>query len=122
MTAAIDEAAERRPEAPVRLIGWSFGADLALATSHDAIDQWVGIAPPLRVVDVADMPAGLDHRAKHLIIGAHDAFRPPSEAVNATAGWASTTVDTIEGADHFFGGALDQLVAIVSRGLQPNPA
>ncbi len=121
IAAAIDFARDRRPDTPVRLIGWSFGADLALATSHDAVDEWVAIAPPLRVVDVAEMPAGSDPRPKHLIIGEHDAFRPPAEATLATAAWPATCIDEIEGADHFFGGALDRLVEIVSRDLQVNP-
>ncbi len=120
VAAAIDFAIDRRPDTPVRLIGWSFGADLALATIHDTIDAWVAIAPPLRVVDLADMPAGSDPRPKHLIIGEDDAFRPPAEASAATADWPNTQIDEIPGADHFFGGgALDRLLEIVVAGLQP---
>lgn len=116
VAAAIDHAVQQRPDAPVRLIGWSFGADLALATSHDAIDQWIAIAPPLRVVEAADMVAGPDDRLKHLIIGEHDAFRPPTEALAATAPWINTRIDQIDGADHFFGSTLPELVDMVTGG------
>lgn len=118
VVSAIEHAIAQRPDAPVRLIGWSFGADLALATAHAAIDAWLAIAPPLRVVDLADMPAGSDERAKHLIIGEQDAFRPPASAAEATATWANTRIDEIQGADHFFGGALDQLAQMASADLQ----
>ena len=116
VAAAIDHAIELRPNAPVRLIGWSFGADLALATSHDAIDQWVAIAPPLRVVDATTMAAGPDRRSKHLIVGERDAFRPPADAAEATAEWVNTRIDQIDGADHFFGATLPQLVEIIAGG------
>lgn len=108
--AAIDLATERRPEAPVRLIGWSFGADLALATPHPAIDGWIAIAPPLRVIDPSDMAAATDQRRADLLTGEHDAFRPPAEARELTATWPNTTVTEIPGADHFFGGTLPALI------------
>ena len=116
VAAAIDHAIAQRPDAPVRLIGWSFGADLALATTHEAIDSWVAIAPPLRVVEAANMAAGQDERSKHLIVGEHDAFRPPTEATAETAAWVNTRVDQIDGADHFFGSTLPQLIELVASG------
>ena len=114
VVAAIDAARERRPEAPVRLVGWSFGGDLALATNHIAIDQWIAIAPPLRVVDPATMPAATDTRPSHLVIGEHDAFCPPASAAAITAEWAATDIETIANADHFFGSAMPQLIAAVT--------
>lgn len=115
--AAIEEAIQRRPANAVELVGWSFGADLALATRHEAVAGWIAIAPPLRVVDVSDMPAGNDERPKRLVIGEHDAFRPPAEARAATAGWPATSIDVVDGADHFFGGALDALIEVVNARL-----
>jgi len=118
VAAAIDHAVAQRPDAPVRLIGWSFGADLALATAHDAVDCWVAIAPPLRVVAPNEMSAGPDERSKHLIIGEHDAFRPPADAAAVTAAWANTRIDQIDGADHFFASTLPQLVDVVASGFR----
>jgi len=116
VAAAIDHAVAQRPGVPVRLIGWSFGADLALATAHAAIDSWVAIAPPLRVVEATEMPAGSDERTKHLIIGEHDAFCPPADARAVTKPWTNTRIDQIDGADHFFGSTLPQLVEVVTGG------
>lgn len=117
--AALDLAAERRPEAPVRLVGWSFGADLALATPHPSLDGWIAIAPPLRVIEPEEMAAATDGRPAHLIVGEHDAFRSPAEATELTATWPSTTVTEVAGADHFFGHGLDQLVELITRDVLP---
>jgi alpha/beta superfamily hydrolase len=115
--AAVEMATERRPSSPVRLIGWSFGADVSLATTHPAIDGWIAIAPPLRVIEPSEMAAATDPRPAVLLTGEHDAFRPPDEARNLTATWLNTTVTEIPGADHFFGGALSQLVEQVAARL-----
>lgn len=111
--AAIDLAIARRPDTPVRLIGWSFGADMALATDHRSIDRWIAIAPPLRVAAVADMPAASDQRPTHLIIGQHDAFRPPAQAADLVATWPATDIAEIPDADHFFGASLPELLDLV---------
>lgn len=118
--AAVDLAAQRRPDTPVRLIGWSFGADLALATSHPSLDGWTAIAPPLRVIEPGDMAAATDGRPAHLIVGEHDAFRPPSEAGEITADWSSATVTEVAGADHFFSIGLDTVIDLVTRDLLPD--
>ncbi len=108
--AAIDFAEARRPGAPVRLIGWSFGADVALATSHPALDGWIAIAPPLRVIEPEEIAAASDDRHSRLLVGEHDAYRSPADARAVTATWAATTVAEIPRADHFFTGTLDALV------------
>lgn len=115
VTAAIDEAVARRPDHPVRLVGWSFGGDLALATSHDALDGWVAIAPPLRVVEPDQMPAGSDPRPAHLLVGEHDAFRSPASAADAIAGWSNGTITPIQGADHFFAAHMREVVDHVAE-------
>lgn len=114
VAAAVDMAVQRRPSAAVRLVGWSFGGDLALATTHEAIDEWIAIAPPLRVIDPSTMPAGADPRSTQLVIGEHDAFCPPATAADITARWVATEIETIAGADHFFGSAMPQLLASIT--------
>ena len=108
--AAIDFTEARRPDAPVRLIGWSFEADLALATLHAALDGWIAIAPPLRAIDPDEMVAASDDRPSHLLVGEHDAYRTPADARVVTETWTATTVTALPGADHFFTGALDALI------------
>lgn len=122
VVAAIDHAVEQRPDAPVRLIGWSFGADMALATVHDSIDRWVAIAPPLRVIDAAAMSSGPDSRPKQLIIGEDDAFRPPHDAAATITDWVNTQIHQIDGGDHFFGSTLPQLIDTVTNGFTSTDA
>lgn len=108
--AAIDFASSRRPDAAVRLIGWSFGADVALATPHPSLDGWIAIAPPLRIIEAEEMVAASDQRPAVLVVGEHDAFRSPADARSATERWSSTTVIEVPRADHFFTEGLDDLV------------
>ena len=47
----------------------------------------------------------------------HDQYDPPDRVRATTASWANTTVAVLPGADHFLGGALqqvgDELVALI---------
>ena len=46
--AALEEALTFALDGAVAVVGWSFGADMALSVADPRIDGWVGIAPPLR--------------------------------------------------------------------------
>ena len=48
---------------PLALVGWSFGADMALSVEDPRIDGWVGIAPPLRFRPATDYRRGAPRRA-----------------------------------------------------------
>jgi alpha/beta superfamily hydrolase len=91
------------------LAGWSFGADMALATSDRRVAGWLAIAPPLRSSDRFDIVAR-DHRPKHLVLGQHDEIRAPESIVSDIENWNETTVDVIPGASHFFVGRTDRVV------------
>ncbi|MBV8950599.1 MAG: alpha/beta hydrolase, partial [Actinobacteria bacterium] len=59
---------------PLVLVGWSFGADMALSVRDPRVTAWVAIATPLRFVhDVAGLEA--DPRPKFLVLAQHDEFR-----------------------------------------------
>jgi alpha/beta superfamily hydrolase len=108
--AAIDGAAAAGTDGDqLLLVGWSFGADMTLATADDRLAAWVGIAPPLRFVTDFDAVAH-DARPKLLILGQHDEFRDPASVVEATDGWDATEIDVIAGASHFFVGRTDRVV------------
>ena len=96
---------------PLLLTGWSFGADLALATVVDRLVGWLAIAPPLRVVrDFAAV--AVDAREKLVVLGERDTVID-NAAVDATArAWTNTRVETIGGASHFFVGRTEPLVAL----------
>jgi alpha/beta superfamily hydrolase len=116
--AAIDAAAEERAVGePLVLVGWSFGADMTLATPDARLAAWIGIAPPLRFR--ADF-GGVAHdpRPKLLVLGQHDEFRDPASVVEATADWRATEIDVIAGASHFFVGRTDRVVDAVRAFVQ----
>ncbi len=111
--AAVDAAVEARThDEPLVLAGWSFGADMTLATHDDRIAAWIGIAPPLRFRTDFDAVAH-DERPKLLVLGQHDEFRAPDSVVEATAEWNATELDVIAGASHFFVGRTDRVVDAV---------
>ncbi len=111
--AAVDAAAGARSAGePLVLAGWSFGADMTLATPDDRLAAWIGIAPPLRFRTDFDAVAH-DTRPKLLILGQHDEFRAPASVVEATDDWSATELDVIVGASHFFVGRTDRVVDAV---------
>jgi alpha/beta superfamily hydrolase len=100
-------------DAALWIVGYSFGASVALDVAHPRAEGWVGIAPPL-----AAMPgprvAGVDHRPKHLLVPQHDQYSPPERTAEAVAGWPATTIEIIDGADHFLTGHLQHVAERVA--------
>ena len=114
--AALDAAATAAIAGPRVLVGWSFGADIALGIDDARITAWVGIAPPLRFLPQPSFDAvGRDPRPKALVLAAHDEFRAPAEIEAATRDWASTRVDIVPGASHFFVGRTERVVRLVDE-------
>jgi alpha/beta superfamily hydrolase len=94
---------------PLVLVGWSFGADMALSVREPRVNAWVGIAPPLRFVhDLAGLED--DTRPKLVLLAQHDEFRPAAEVEAVAARWANTDVHVIGGASHFFVGRTDRVI------------
>ena len=96
---------------PVWLVGWSFGADVSLRVTDTAVAGWVPVAPPLQQPGID--ASGGDPRPAHLLVPEHDQFCSPGRAERVTAGWESTTVERIPGADHFLAGRLGALTDLV---------
>jgi alpha/beta superfamily hydrolase len=110
--AAIDTlTGELTDSVPLVLAGWSFGADMALATVDDRITAWLGIAPPLRFVDDFSAVAR-DPRPKLLALAEHDEFRAPESVLEEVASWTATDTAIVGGASHFFVGRTDRLVEL----------
>ncbi len=108
--AALDRVTGTVPDhLPVVIIGWSFGADMALATVDGRLAGWLAIAPPLRFATDFSRVA-VDPRPKHLVLGQHDEFRDPASVVEATEDWTATEITVIVGASHFFVGRTDRVV------------
>ncbi len=102
---------ELPPDAPLILTGWSFGADVALATDDARLAAWFAIAGPLRYLHAPEVTA-TDLRPKLLVLGERDEIRPPAEVAAEVASWTNTTVEIVPGASHFFIGRTDQLVGL----------
>ena len=115
VAAAVDHLATAVPDVPLLLAGWSFGADVSLTIDDERIAGWFLAAPPLGVVDPAEMSAQLSPSPKVLAIGEHDQFNPPGKARATVADWQNTTITVIDNADHFFGVQLPDLVAQFSE-------
>ena len=98
------EAIGHAPHGPVVLIGYSFGADVALSVADARVLGWFAVAPPLRLFDAATVPASGDPRPKQLLVPELDQFSAPARATALTAGWHATSVVTLPGADHFLVG------------------
>ena len=110
-TAVAELSGALPPGVPLVLVGWSFGADIALALRDAAIAAWFAVAPPLHFTDDPGA-TGRDPRPKMLALGEHDEVRAPADVVAATAEWAATTVEIVPGASHFFVGRTDRLVRL----------
>jgi hypothetical protein len=110
--AAIETLSAEVPDLPLTLIGWSFGADIALSVDDARIVGWIAIAAPLRFRS-GFAAVGADPRPKLILLAGNDEFRAPTEVEAEVAGWTNTRVETIAGASHFFVGRTDRLVELV---------
>jgi alpha/beta superfamily hydrolase len=106
---------ERRlaPAAPLVLAGWSFGGDMALSVRQPRVAAWLAIAPPLRFAHDLD-GLGADPRPKLLVLGQHDEVKDPAEVRDVAQHWASTEIQVVGGASHFFVGRTDRLVELAA--------
>ncbi len=113
--AAVDALAGLTDQRPLVLCGWSFGADVSLTVTDPRLAGWALIAAPMRIRPTADYAAvAADPRPKLLIVPEHDDFRTPESAIEATRGWANTTVEVVPGADHFLVGRTDRAARLVA--------
>lgn len=110
VAAAVEALRASAPDVPMLLVGWSFGADVALSIDDARIAGWFAVAPPLRVLPLEELVAGTTGRPVLLAVPAHDQFCPPADARQRTAGWTATTVEEIPMADHFLDGHLHRVV------------
>lgn len=107
---AAQEAAavvEQCSSGPVAVVGYSFGAAVALHLTDAAIAGWLLVAPYLGGVPGAVIS---DPRPKLLLVAERDQWSPPSRVQPLVEAWPTTTVRTIAGADHFLAGCTGPVV------------
>ncbi len=95
---------------PVLLVGWSFGASVALRAALDdrRVTALALIGMPLRPKDLSlpPLPDSTDLRAIKrpalLLAGEHDEYCPPDDLVAFGARFPDSTVIVVPGTDHYF--------------------
>jgi len=100
------------PGLPLWLVGYSFGADIALSVGDDRVTGWAAVAPPLRFGPPPRATLG-DPRPVLVVAAEHDQFSPPDHLREVAATWPDATVTVVPGADHFLGGAADRVADAV---------
>lgn len=117
--AAIAAAREGFPGLPVFGVGYSFGADVLLATEPADLAGVVAVAPPLAILPTESLEARRGTVPTLLLCPEHDQFRPAGDARTVVAAWDDTTVVEVPGADHFLPGATsfvaDEVATFVGR-------
>jgi hypothetical protein len=95
---------------PRLVVGYSFGAVVALTTDDSRITAVGAVAPPLGHGDVAPplVPT-------LVVCPRHDQFCPPDVATQRTAGWRNVEVVVVESADHFLHGHAGAVADTVTR-------
>jgi alpha/beta superfamily hydrolase len=107
--AAIVRIREVAPERPTVLLGWYFGANVALRTALDQTDveALVMIGIPLRPKDLTLPPLPgpsellLFHRPALVLCGDNDEYCPVADADAFTRGFPDGRLEVVEGTDHF---------------------
>ena len=119
--AALDAACSRRPEVPVAIAGWSFGAAVAVkvAAEDDSLIACIAIAPSVSEKEgiSAGLPAPetLDLGVPTLfLVGGNDDVTPP-QAAREWAEQAGIEFRAIPGANHFFWGQYARLAEEVAE-------
>ena len=120
--AAIDAARERHPDLPLALLGWSFGASVALRVAPDAgkLTAVVAITPPVsgRAGYSVGLPDSYDAGVPVLVVaGVNDTTTDP-EKQRAWAAANGARFVALKGANHFFWGKYDDLATVVTEFLE----
>jgi alpha/beta superfamily hydrolase len=102
VAAALDALGDELDGLPLFVVGYSFGAAVALGVDDPGVAGWFLVAPPVDRAPAS--PLARDPRPKALAVPEHD-FSPPPQVEAATSGWPATSVSVIAGADHFLVGA-----------------
>ena len=107
--AAIDRVRQIAPDRPTVLVGWSFGANLALRTALDRpeVEALVLLGIPLRPKDLTlpPLPSGPEMRSYHhpvlMMCGDGDEYCPADDARVFAGEFPDGRLVVLEGTDHF---------------------
>jgi alpha/beta superfamily hydrolase len=101
--AALDLLATQAPGLPLHLIGYSFGAMVAISVNDPRVTSIVAIAPPLTM---GSSSIGIEAPCSPILIMSpeHDQFCTPEQAKDATSEWPDPAIFMIPLADHSLSG------------------
>jgi alpha/beta superfamily hydrolase len=114
--AGVQQVAEHLgPGLPLWLVGYSFGADIALSVGDERVAGWAAVTPPLRFGPPpwVGRAAVRDPRPILVVAAEHDQYSSPDRLRELTAGWPDATVTVARGADHFLVGAAGRVADTV---------
>ena len=112
----LDDVVVGDPELPRYVVGYSFGAMVALGTADPRIAAIAAVAPPWAV-----SPLPVPDRPVLVLCPRHDQFSPPERTEPIVAGWPAAELQVIESADHFLAGHTGDVAARVVRWLRTAP-
>jgi pimeloyl-ACP methyl ester carboxylesterase len=86
------------------LVGYSWGAAVACASSPAGVLARVLIAPP---VSMLELTPGASPTL--VLVPAHDQYGPPDAVRETVASWPAAEIEVVEGCDHFLVGAVARI-------------
>lgn len=92
------------------LVGYSWGSVVSATAAPADLLARVLVAPPVSMID---LPAPTDGTPALVLVPAHDQYGGPDAVRVAMAAWPHTTIEDIDGCDHFLAGAISRVAARV---------
>jgi alpha/beta superfamily hydrolase len=90
------------------LVGYSWGSVVAATAAPAGLVARVLVAPPVSMIDLAVPTVAAPSL---VLVPAHDQYGGPDVVRAAMAGWPDTTIEDVDGCDHFLAGATASIAA-----------
>ena len=94
------------------LVGYSFGADIALSVGDERVAVWPPVAPPMPF-GARPCAAEGDSRPVLVLAARHDQFISPETLRELTVLWPDVAMTVVEGANHFLAGTAGRVAETV---------
>lgn len=106
LTAAATELAAEVGVDRIVLIGYSWGSLVAAGAAPAGLVGRVLVAPPATMMAIDPME---DDLPALVLVPAHDQYGPPREVERLLGERTATTIEVVEGTDHFLAGAVTRI-------------